>query len=63
MLELAIVFVVISAITRALGAAYANVADATLSVAGLFAVVWLIAGAVAFMVHRPLDRGLLHRHA
>lgn len=63
MLELAIVFVVISAITRALGAEYANVADATLSVAGLFAVVWLVAGAVAFMVYRPLDRGLLHRHA
>lgn len=63
MLELAILFVVISAITRAMGPDYANVADATLSVAGLFAVVWLIAGAIAFMVYRPLERRLVHRHA
>jgi hypothetical protein len=60
MLELAILFVVISAVVRPLGAAYANVADATLSIAGLIAVVWLIAGAVAFALSRPMDRRLLH---
>jgi hypothetical protein len=60
MLELAILFVVISAVVRPLGPEYSNVADATISMAGLFAVVWLVAGAVAFAVVRPIDRRLLH---
>ena len=60
MIELAMLFVVISAVVRPLGPAYSNVADATLAMAGLFAVVWLVSGAIAFVVYRPLDRRILH---
>jgi hypothetical protein len=60
MIEVAVLFLVISAVLRPLGADYANVANATLSMAGLFAVVWLVAGAVALVVHRPPERRVLH---
>jgi hypothetical protein len=60
MIELAILFTVISACVRPFGHEYRNVADATLAMAGLFAVVWLVSGAVAFIVYRPVDRRILH---
>jgi hypothetical protein len=59
MLELAVLFLVISAFYRPFGD-YANVANATLSIAGIFAVAWLIAGAVAFVLSPPPERRLLH---
>jgi len=59
MLELAVLFLVISAFFRPFGD-YANVANTTLSIAGIFAVAWLIAGVVALIASPPVERRFLH---
>ena len=59
MLELAVLFLVISSVLRPF-ADYADVANATLSIAGIFAVGWFIAGLVALVAAPPGERRLLH---
>jgi hypothetical protein len=60
MLELALLFVVISAVVRPFGAAYADVANTTLEIAAFIALAWLVTGFIALFVHRPLERRVLH---
>lgn len=63
MLELAIFFLVVSSVTRAFGSAYADVANTTLTLAGMFALAWLVVGVLTLALQRPLERRLSHHHA
>ena len=60
MLEMAMVFALISTVVIPFGSDYANVANATRDMAMSLVLGWLIAGAVAVIMYRPLERRLLH---
>ncbi len=60
MLEVAILFALISTLLVPFGAAYADPANLTRDLAMIFALAWLVSGAVAVIMYRPLDRRVLH---